>query len=235
VLLIGYWPVRDWVDDTFRADFFGVPAITGASSGIGAAYARRLAAGGKNLFLIARRGDRLEALAEELRRSHAATTEVLVADLTKPADIKRVEKRIQQIEPLDMLINNVGFGTLGLFSEIDLAKHLDMINLHVIASTRLCRAALPGMIARNSGTIINVSSAGAFMPTQGNVTYCATKSFLVTFSEALQRELVGTSVKIQALCPGFIQTSFPKNLSYTMSLVMLRPTLRLLDKSHVVA
>jgi len=186
----------------------GTALITGASSGIGAAYARTLAARGKNLILVARRKERLAALAEELHRNHAITAEVLVADLTNPADIEHVEKRIHEMEPLDMLINNAGFGTSGNFSEIDLAKQIDMINLHVIASVRLCRAAGPGMIARKSGVIINVSSAGAFMPSQGNATYCATKAFLVTFSEALQRELMGTGVKIQALCPGFIHTEF---------------------------
>jgi short-subunit dehydrogenase len=192
----------------------GTALITGASSGIGAAYARRLAIQGMNLILVARRKDRLETLAGQLHQNHAVAAEVLVADLTKTEDIERVEKRINEIESLNMLINNAGFGTSGLFSEIDLAKHLDMIDLHVIASVRLCRAALPRMISRNSGAIINVSSAGAFMPSQGNVIYCATKSFLVTFSEALQLELLGTNIKIQALCPGFTRTEFHDTSEY---------------------
>ena len=188
--------------------------ITGASSGIGAAYARKLAAQGKNLILVARRKERLAALAEELHRNQAIAAEVLVADLTNPADIEHVEKRIHEIKPLDMLINNAGFGTSGNFSEIDIARQIDMIRLHIVASVRLCRAALPGMIARDKGVIINVSSTGAFMPTRGNATYCATKAFLVTFSEALQRELMGTGVKIQALCPGFTHTEFHDTSEY---------------------
>jgi short-subunit dehydrogenase len=186
----------------------GIVLITGASSGIGAAYARKLAAEGKNLILVARRKERLAALAEELHRKHAVTAEVLAADLTRPADVEQVEKRIQEIEALDMLINNAGFGTVGNFSEIDIGSQIDMIHLHIIASVRLCRATLPGMIARNNGVIINVSSIGAFIPMQGNAIYGATKAFLITFSEALQRELMGTGVKIQALCPGFTRTEF---------------------------
>ena len=182
--------------------------ITGASSGMGAAFARKLAAQGKNLILVARRKERLETLAEEIRRDHGVAVETLVADLTDLAHVEKVEKRMHEVKALDMLINNAGFGTTGNFHEIDLARQIDMINLHVIASVRLCRAALPGMIARKGGAIINVSSAGAFMPAQGNVTYCSTKAFLVTFSEALQRELTGTGVKIQALCPGFTRTEF---------------------------
>jgi short-subunit dehydrogenase len=206
-------PSNFWGNMSNRTKY-GTALITGASSGIGAAYARRLAIQGMSLILVARRKDRLETLAGKLHQNHAVAAEVLVADLTKTEDIERVEKRINEIESLNMLINNAGFGTLGLFSEIDLAKHLDMIDLHVIASVRLCRAALPRMISRNSGAIINVSSAGAFMPAQDNVIYCATKSFLVTFSEALQRELLGTNIKIQALCPGFIRTEFHNTSEY---------------------
>lgn len=192
----------------------GTALITGASSGIGAAYARRLAAEGKNLILVARRRERLVALAEELSRKHAMTAEVLVADLTDSADVEHVEKRIREIDTLDMLINNAGFGTSGNFPEIDLSGQLDMISLHVVASVRLCRAALPGMIARRNGVIINVASMGAFMPMQGNATYAATKAFLITFSEGLQRELTGTGVKIQALCPGFTRTEFHHTSEY---------------------
>ncbi len=196
--------------------------ITGASSGIGAAYARALAAQGKNLILVARRKERLEALAEELHRDHAISAEVLVSDLSKPAGIDQVERRIHEIGRLDMLINNAGFGTTGNFSEIDPATQIDMIHLHVVASVRLCRAALPGMIAQHNGVIINVSSIGAFIPMQGNAMYGATKAFLVTFSEALQRELMGTGVKIQALCPGFTRTEFHN-----------RPELKKLDRSLI--
>ncbi|MCK4470892.1 MAG: SDR family oxidoreductase [Anaerolineae bacterium] len=185
-----------------------VALITGASSGIGAAFARKLAAEGYDLILVARRGERLTTLATELQQRHSISAEILVADLSKQTDVEQVENRIAEMKTLDVLINNAGFGTSGKFAESDLAKQIGMIHVHVIASVRLCRAALPGMIARRRGAIINVSSLGAFIPIPGNVTYVATKRYLVTFSQALQVEMAGSGVKVQALCPGFTYTEF---------------------------
>jgi short-subunit dehydrogenase len=107
-----------------------------------------------------------------------------------------------------MLVNNAGFGTAGQFATIDLARQMDMIHVHLLASVRLTRAVLPGMIARNRGAIINVSSMAGFVPLPENVTYCATKAYLNSFSQALQIELAGTGVQVQALCPGFTYTEF---------------------------
>jgi len=182
--------------------------ITGASSGIGAAFARQLASLGYNLILVARRRERLAALAAELQSQYPINAEVLVADLTNPADIERIERRFTEIEGLDLLINNAGFGAPGQFVEADLATQLNMIHLHIIASVRLCRAALPGMIARDRGAIINVSSIAGLVPIPGSATYSATKAYLNVFSEALQAELTGTGVKVQSLCPGFTHTGF---------------------------
>jgi short-subunit dehydrogenase len=182
--------------------------ISGASSGIGAAFARQLAAAGYNLILVARREERLAALATELQQRHAISAEVLPADLSKLEEIKRVEERIQQGGGLALLINNAGFGSTGPFIDVSLATQMDMIQVHIVASLRLCRAALPGMLARRQGAIINVSSISAFAPLAGNVNYSATKVYLVNFSEALQVELAGTGVKVQALCPGFTYTEF---------------------------
>ena len=188
--------------------------ITGASSGIGAAFARALAARGYDLVLVARREERLAALAAELQGRHAIDAEVLVVDLSQPADVERVVQRVAGLETLEMLINNAGFGTIGRFFKVDLAKSLDMIHVHVIASVRFCRAALPGMIARDRGAIINVASVAAFSPLVGNAMYSATKRFLVTFSQSLQMELAGTGVKVQALCPGFTHTGFHDTPEY---------------------
>ena len=182
--------------------------ITGASSGIGAAFARRLAADGCGIVLVARRREKMQALAEELARKHSVTTELLVADLSKPDDVEQVAERIRALPSLDVLINNAGFGTTGFFADVDVAKHLDMINVHVIASVRLTHAALPGMIARKRGSIINVSSGAAFLAMPNAVTYCATKMYLVTFAEALAKELANTGVRVQTLCPGFTYTEF---------------------------
>ncbi|MCZ6777209.1 MAG: SDR family oxidoreductase [Ignavibacteria bacterium] len=182
--------------------------ITGASSGIGATFARQLAEKGYSLILIARRQDRLASLADELQQAHSVRVETLVSDLANLNDIKTVEKHIGRLEHLSMLVNNAGFGTTGNFAELDVAKQIDMINVHIIASVRLCRAALPGMIARHQGTIINLASTAAFVPIPGHIMYNATKAYLVFFSEALQAELVRTGVNVQALCPGFTYTEF---------------------------
>ena len=181
--------------------------VTGASSGIGEAFARRLASQGFNLILLARRKDRLHELAAELEQKHGRPVEVLAADLSIDSDIQRVEKHIQQLAHLDLLVNNAGYGMSGSFSKIELEKHLEMIQVHINAAVRLTYAALPGMIARRRGIVINVSSVAAFVP-WGNVTYNATKAYLVAFSEALNAESSSKNVYIQALCPGFTVSEF---------------------------
>ncbi len=187
--------------------------ITGASSGIGAAFARELAARGYNLVLTARREAQLVDLATELQQQYAIKAEVLVADLTKVADVERVEQYIRDHKSLTLLINNAGFGTNTKFSEADINVQLNMIEVHIIATVRFSRAVLPQMIARKQGGIINVSSLSAFNPF-GHVSYCATKAYLVTFSEVLQTELRGTGVQVQALCPGFTTTQFHDTPAY---------------------
>jgi short-subunit dehydrogenase len=166
--------------------------ITGASSGIGAAFARQLAPQGFHLILVARRKERLAALAADLQGHYPVSAEVLDADLSEPADIERVERRIAELDSLDLLINNAGFGAPGSFAETELATQLTMIDVHIIASVRLCRATLPGMITRRRGAIINVSSIAGLVPIPGSATYSSTKAYLNVFSEALQAELKGT-------------------------------------------
>jgi len=182
--------------------------ITGASSGIGAAFARRLAADGHDVVLVARRQERLEALAAEIAQAHSVEAEALAADLSKPDDVARVEERIRALPALDVLVNNAGFGTVGFFADVDVQKHLDMIHVHVLAAVRFTHAALPGMKARKRGDVINVSSGAAYLAMPNAVTYCATKMYLVTFAQALAKELTGTGVRVQTLCPGFTYTEF---------------------------
>jgi short-subunit dehydrogenase len=193
---------------TLAGDDSRTALVTGASSGIGAEFARQLARMGYHLILVARREDRLASLAAELQERYPITAEVVVADLTESNDVEQVERRIAQLDNLDLLINNAGFGAPGSFAESDLATQLAMIDLHIVASVRLTRAVLPGMIVRGRGAIINISSVAGLVPIPGSVTYSSTKAYLNVFSEALSAELRGTGVKIQALCPGFTHTGF---------------------------
>lgn len=188
--------------------------VTGASSGLGAAFAERLAHDGYDLIIIARRRDRLESLAERLQASYHGNVEVIAADLSKPDDLLRIEKRIVEDNLLELLVNNAGFGGYMSFVELDPDKATELINLKVLAVTRLTRAALPGMLARGHGSIINVSSRLALSGPMGSAqlpkraTYAGANAFINTFSQLVQSELEGTGVQVQALCPGVIETEF---------------------------
>jgi len=184
--------------------------ITGASSGIGAAFARRLARDGYNLVLVARREERLLDMKVKLGDMHDIQVEYITADLTTEAGVVNVEKYIHSHGPLDLLINNAGFSVTGKFPAIDIEDHLAMIKVHVIASVRFSHAALTAMKEAARGAIINVSSMAALLPLR-NVTYSATKAYLVTFSQALQNEIAGSGVTVQALCPGFTYSEFHDN------------------------
>jgi short-subunit dehydrogenase len=182
--------------------------ITGASAGIGAEFARQLAARGFDLVLVARRADRLTELAEMLTATFKVNCEVIAADLTHEEGIAAVEARIRTLNTLTVLINNAGFGTLGKLVNADPARQQAMVSLHVMAPMRLTQAALPGMKARHHGAIINVSSVAAYVRLRGNVNYMATKAYLNAFSEVLQSELRESGIYVQALCPGFTHTEF---------------------------
>ncbi len=182
--------------------------VTGASSGIGHAYARALAAQGFNVMLVARRQERLEELAEKIRQKNGVVAEVLVADLSTNMGIARVEERISERGDIDFLVNNAGYDEPGSFPKIPIEKTLGLINCLMLASVRLSRAALPGMLARRCGAIVNVSSIGAFGPKPRDSTYVASKAYINLFSESLSIELAGSGIHVQALCPGFTLTEF---------------------------
>jgi short-subunit dehydrogenase len=181
--------------------------VTGASSGLGAEFARQLAASGTNLILVARRRERLETLAEELGEKNSVAVDVVPADLSKDEDLERIEARIFRTSDLDLLVNNAGFGAGGEFSAGDIGTSLEMIRVQIVAPVRLTRAALGGMLARNRGRIVNVASIAAFSPLSGT-TYAAVKGYLLRFTQGLRLELRGTAVRVQALCPGFTHTEF---------------------------
>ena len=182
--------------------------ITGASSGIGHAFAERLARDGCDVVLVARRRERLETLATALRDTCGVVVEVLSADLTKPADLHMVERKVREDANLDLLVNNAGFGKIGTYGELDLEVEDEEIRLNILALVRLTHAAIPGMVARHQGAIINVSSIVAFLPVPFLATYSATKAYVNTFTEAVHEELKGTGVTIQVLCPGRTDTEF---------------------------
>ncbi len=195
-----------------------VAMVTGASAGLGAVFARRLAERGYDLILVARRKDRLERLAAELAEWGAAA-EVLPADLTREADLARVAERIENGPPLALLVNNAGFGATSLFHESDFPAQDAMARLHVLAPVHLTHTALPGMISRGHGGVINVSSVAAFLQGAGGVMYCATKAFLHSFTLGLATELNATGVRVQVLCPGFTYTEFHDVMGMERSLV----------------
>jgi short-subunit dehydrogenase len=183
--------------------------ITGGSSGIGLEFARQLAPG-HDLLLVARRRDKLEAAAAGLEREFQARVEVLAADLSVEDELVRVAARIAAEPALDLLVNNAGFGTVGLFWESPLGDQERMHRLHVMATVKLTHAALGNLVPRNSGGIVNVASVAAFVRRSGSTSYGATKSWMTVFSEGLYLELrsVRSEVSVQVLCPGFTFSEF---------------------------
>jgi uncharacterized protein len=179
--------------------------ITGASAGIGEQFARQLADRGVEVVLVARRRDRLEELAAELD----VRTEVLPADLTDAGDLDLIERRLAaQEKPIDLLVNNAGFGHYGRFEELDVARQAEMIELNVLALTRLTHGALAQQRERGRGGVINVGSTAGFQPDPYGAAYGATKAFVRSFTEAVAEELRGEPVRMMLLAPGFTETEF---------------------------
>lgn len=181
--------------------------ITGASSGIGLELARCVAAEGSNVALLARRDDRLQTLADELRDRHGVQVRVLVQDLEDPNAPEAVAQQLADVE-VDVLVNNAGFGARGAFSELDLNEQMAMLRVNVDALTHLTGLFLPGMIARGRGGVLNVGSTAGFQPGPYMAVYYATKAYVLSFSEALAEETRGTGVTITCLAPGPTRTEF---------------------------
>ena len=188
-----------------------VTLITGASAGLGSDFARQLSARGKRLVLVARRKDRLEALASELGNARA-----VALDLGEPGAAARLMADVAgHGESVACLINNAGFGLWGRFAALDGARQRAMIDLNCGALVELCHAVVPGMVERGDGSILNVASTAAFQPGPGMATYFATKAFVLSFSEALHEEMRGTGVRVTALCPGPTKTEFGDVAGFT--------------------
>jgi short-subunit dehydrogenase len=186
-----------------------VALITGASAGIGRAFAVGLAARGHDLVLVARDAARLEDLATELTAAHGIAAEVLAADLVTDHGVTRVAERLTAVDhPVDILVNNAGFGTYGRFVELDVAREVQEVELNVVALLRLTHAALGAMEQRRAGAILNIASLAAYQPNPISATYGATKSFVHSFTHAVHEEARGTGVTVMLVCPGYTHTEF---------------------------
>jgi hypothetical protein len=186
----------------------GVALITGASSGIGAVYADRLARRGYDLILVARSAERLMALAGRLASDTGREIETLTADLNDPADLARVENRLRIDPRITLLVNNAGVGATAPLLDSDVDEMTRMITLNATALTRLTYAAAPGFVARGKGALINIASIVAIAPERLNGVYGASKAFVLALSQSLQHELAPQGVRVQAVLPGATATDF---------------------------
>lgn len=186
----------------------GTALITGASTGIGAIYADRLAARGYDLTLVARNTEKLQALASSISDKTGRAVDVLAADLGNPVDLTRVEKTLREDASITMLVNNAGIGTHTTLLDSDVERMEAMVRLNVTALMRLTYAAVPGFIARGSGTIINISSIVAVAPELLNGVYGGTKAFVHAFTTSLNHELADKGIRAQAVLPGATRTDF---------------------------
>ncbi len=203
--------------------------ITGASSGIGAAFARKLAARGRNVLLVARSEDKLIALCNELGRLSGVRAHYFTLDLVKPnAAAELLEETRRRDLVIDMLVNNAGFGSMGDLTRLDLARELEMIDLNIKALVDLTYRFLGPMRERGQGTIINVASTAGFQPVPYMATYAATKAFVLSFSEALWEENRQYGVHVMALCPGVTDTNFFETAR------IHRPTMRTIETPEEV-
>jgi short-subunit dehydrogenase len=184
----------------------GTALITGASSGMGAEFARQLAEYGFNLVLIARRKNKLDSLGEKLSRDNSIQAEILVADLSKPKGMYKIVSKILELDDLDVLINNAGYGIHTPFLEREYKQNADMINVHYTGPVMFCHATIKGMIKRGRGVIINNASGTAFVRT--SEIYSSSKAAITIFSELLKPLVKRKDIHIQALCPGFTYSGF---------------------------
>jgi uncharacterized protein len=204
--------------------------ITGGTAGIGAAFARALAARGDDLVLVARNAERLSDMATELKERYAVNVETFVADLAIRADVAGIAERLTSLEqPIDMVINNAGFGVRAKLTDADTTRHEQAIDVMIRAVLMLGAAAGRTMRQRGSGTIINVSSTAGFVA-MGS--YSAIKAWVTTYTESLANELHGTGVRVTALCPGYVRTEFHERAGINMGSL---PQLMWLDADRLVA
>lgn len=207
--------------------------ITGATSGIGAAYARWFAQHGYDLIITGRRAEKIQAIADELSDKNHVDVDVILIELSHQDEVEAFIAGIQDRE-IEVLVNNAGFGTKHYFHREALHIQEEMVAVHILCAMKLTYAILPGMLQKNKGIIINVSSTGAFMSTPRQATYVGTKAFLRAFSEALYYELIGTGVKVQAVCPGLTKTDMPIRLGIPEDQMVAQGPVRWITPEEVV-
>lgn len=210
-----------------------VAVITGATSGIGAAYANKLAQRGYDLVLTGRRKEKIEAVSAEIQQKYKVRVEVVLAELSEPEDIKKFVDFIKEKE-IGVLVNNAGFGASSLYQESDLAVMEQLAKVNVLAPMELIHAVLPGMVKRGSGTVINISSESVYMIIPKNAVYSGAKAFLKSFTEGLHLDLMGTGVEVMAVCPGLTHTDFHEKIGIDKSRQTNRGQIRWMSPEEVV-
>lgn len=203
----------------FLSKIMTTALVTGASSGIGAIFARKLAQRGHDLVLVARSQEKLQAIADELSQQYGVLATVIPRDLTAPEAIESLFNQLEQLGiQVEVLVNNAGFGVYGEFAEGDREQHLNMLQLNILALVDVAHRCLQGMKARRSGSILNISSTAAFQPIPYFATYAASKSFVLSFSEALWYEGREYGIKVLGVCPGPTETQFFKDAGFPDSM-----------------
>jgi short-subunit dehydrogenase len=196
---------------------FGLALVTGASAGIGREFARRLAARGSNLVLVARDAGRLEQLAGELSSRYQVDVDVLATDLRTDEGMRSIERRLAEEPPVDLLVNNAGYAETGAFADLPVEAAQGQIALNVTALVTLAHAAAISMRKAGRGAIVNLASGAAFVPSPRTAVYSGTKAFVVTFSQALREELGPFGVGVTVVCPGFTRTEFQERANFDTS------------------
>jgi short-subunit dehydrogenase len=193
--------------------------ITGATSGIGAAFAKRFAEQGYDLIITGRRTKQIVSLSNALSQDYNIHAEAIIAELSDEKELDSLAEKVKKIQNLEILVNNAGFAKQNVFHEEDFSTHEVMIKVHNLALIKLCHAALPHMVSKGKGTIINVSSLSAFTPFPSNAVYSASKAFVTRFTESIYLELQGTGVSVQALCPGMTRTDLHEKMGFDKNTV----------------
>jgi len=193
--------------------------ITGATSGIGAAFAKRFAKQGYDLIITGRRKEKIESLSNTLSKENEVNVEVIIAELSDDKELDFLAEKIKKIENLEILVNNAGFAKQNLFHEEDFSTYEIMLKVHNLALIKLCHVVLPSMISKGKGLIINVSSLSAFTPFPANAVYSASKALVKLFTESIHLELQGTGVRVQALCPGMTRTDFHEKMGFNRNTI----------------